>query len=328
MAATKLTVADVFSRAHLSPQLASFEKKSEYKGKDNALAFLKLQLQPLRALLAASGLKSGHQARLRRAWRTARIEAGVQPPPERVRENEVAWIESFVPFASFLASVDTKKTESVVEILRMSTDAVLPLQKTFDAFDKNKDGEIDEKEFVEGFAELLIGSKTWLVPYLEFMAANPLQDMERELDDLKSVTAYLKSNFTRDFYPQVAADAKDKKRLQQIFKTADTNQDGVIDKREFMNNVLICLFQSVDRVVLKGACKNAVAAEDAKTMKRLPSLETQGTSMPLRMPDVCEEEESKIGGQSSVIGVALVRPPRPVGIPARPSGPRRGGATA
>jgi len=229
-------------------------KKQGFAPSSNALELLKLKIEERKKVADACGMKPGHRARFLRVIREYRVKAGLEVCDDTAKENEEVFLAEFLPVASFLSSLDSKQKPAIVEFLNKSADEALGLKKTFQKMDANKDGVLDEKEFVNGFANILKTSNKWLVPYLEFMCANPISGLPAdELTILKTVTAYLKESYIKDFYPQVLDDAKDIDAFKKSFKIADSNKDGVIDEREYMTNVMLHLFASVDKAVLKGA---------------------------------------------------------------------------
>ncbi len=274
--AVNVTVQDVFEDAKVTKFMASVEKAFSIKSSDDAGPFLRMPADAIKAACKEAGLKPGHRARVMRSYRAFRLKTGVEVSEERAQENEQVWINSFVPFATFLSAIDSKSTPAVAGFLKSAAEAAVPLRKLFESFDKNKDGVLDKGEFASGFSKLLSQSNVWLVPYLEYMAANPLPGMTSELDLLKTVTADIKANMA-GYHAQIIADAADEKAIENVFKTADSNKDGRIDQREFMHNVMVCLFASIDKAVLKQAAdkakKEAKSSRPVKPAKVSPPID-------------------------------------------------------
>ena len=250
-----VTVQAVLEDAKVTKFMENIEKAFNIKSSDDAGPFLRMPADAIKAACKEVGLKPGHRARVMRSYRVFRIKTGVEISDERAKENEQVWINSFVPFATFLSSIDSKSNSVVAGFLKSATESAL-LRKLFESFDKNKDGLLDKGEFAAGFSKLLKQSNVWLVPYLEYMAANPLPGMTTELDLLKTVTADIRDNMS-GYYAQIVADSNDEKAIANVFKVADSNKDGRVDEREFMYNAMVCLFGSIDKAVLKQSADKA-----------------------------------------------------------------------
>eukprot|EP00466_Bigelowiella_natans_P000193 jgi/Bigna1/125491/aug1.1_g199 len=278
-----VTVNDVITQAKLSKFQEPLEKAGYKMGDEAKGGLLKLSQEELEGLALKCEMKPGHRARFVRACREMRIKTGLELTEEQAKENEELFLDEFLPVATFLSAIDTKEKPAIVDFLSKSAGSALDLKETFTSMDTNKDGLLDEDEFVTGFAKILNDSNKWLVPYLEYMCKNPFKGMPvDELSLLKTVTAYLKDTFIKEFYPQVQADSKNADLMKQAFATADSNKDGVIDEREYMTNVMVHLFASMDKAVLKEAAKKSKDKMKEEAKKKPMQLKP----LPLRRPSL------------------------------------------
>ena len=151
-----------------------------------------------------------------------------------------------------------KKMIIVFIASRLNQNDVKDLQKMFDFFDKDKDGQITLDEFEQGFNELKIKDfdkkeikelfvaidtdVNGKIDYTEFLAAalkKPQYIKEERLFD--AFTAFDKNNDGKiskdEFMDMLKVGKEDEKKVEELIKLADKNGDGMVDYKEFVDTM-------------------------------------------------------------------------------------------
>ena len=149
-----------------------------------------------------------------------------------------------------------KKMIIVYIASRLNQNEVKDLEKIFDFFDKNKDGQITLNEFEQGLSELKtkgVNTKEMKelfkaidtdvngkIDYTEFLAA-ALKKQQYMKDErlLEAFCAFDKDNDGKiskeEIMDVLKLEKEDEKNVEQLIKLADKNGDGKIDYKEFVD---------------------------------------------------------------------------------------------
>eukprot|EP00466_Bigelowiella_natans_P016948 jgi/Bigna1/80382/fgenesh1_pg.70_\ len=237
------------------PTLGEFVKAAKLEGV-SASGLLSCDLNEIEILAKVLGLKPGHRARFIRAYLFHKngMEAEQEKKEEASEKNELVLVDTILPFATFLTTLDAKDKPAFIDFMENAGDAAIKMRNVFHNIDKNGDLVLDEGEFVEGIASILESSKEWLVPYITYMSNNaPYFITPEERGWLLQCLEYLKKHFVKKLYPEVKKAAKESKKFKEWFRMVDTNKDGHIDAREFSRGTVLLIFQAVDKIVLQAA---------------------------------------------------------------------------
>ena len=148
-----------------------------------------------------------------------------------------------------------KKMIIVYIASRLNQNEVKDLEKTFDFFDKNKDGQITLNEFEQGLSELKtkgVDTKeikdlfhaidtdiNGKIDYTEFLAA-ALTKQQYIKDErlLEAFSAFDKDNDGKiskeEIMDVLKLEKEDEKKVEGLIKLADKNGDGLVDYNEFL----------------------------------------------------------------------------------------------
>ncbi len=139
---------------------------------------------------------------------------------------------------------------------RVNDEEIKDLKKVFKAFDKNNDGQIEYEEFKKGLKKIKNGKiteeeinkyfasidtdKNNKIDYTEFLAATlekkTFLKEERLYEAFSMLDKDNDGKITKEELISILKlESKDDEYVSELMKNADTNKDGVIDYKEFLN---------------------------------------------------------------------------------------------
>ena len=158
-------------------------------------------------------------------------------------------------FREYKQTNELKKIVLASIASRLQEHEIIGLKEIFQAFDKDKDGQLNYQEFEEGLLRLksqkikpeeihsyfstIDTRKNGKIDYSEFIAACLQKNIILKEENLFEAFSMLDKDHTGKISKNALMDvlklqSKDDSYVKELIKNADKNQDGVIDYKEFL----------------------------------------------------------------------------------------------